>query len=80
LVRAELQDDLARIFKTLGKTVVLVTHDLAEAALFGHALVLLQAGRIVQHGSLRDFVSHPADPFVTRFVRAQHRFESGPTS
>ena len=79
MVRADLQADLARIFERLGKTVVLVTHDLAEAAFFGHVLVLLQAGRIVQRGSLRDFTTQPADPFVTRFVRAQRRFESEPT-
>jgi osmoprotectant transport system ATP-binding protein len=78
MVRSELQDDLARIFERLAKTVVLVTHDLAEAAFFGHVLVLLQAGRIVQCGSVHDFTTQPADPFVTRFVRAQRRFESEP--
>jgi osmoprotectant transport system ATP-binding protein len=76
MVRADLQTDLARIFERLSKTVVLVTHDLAEAAFLGHVLVLLQAGRIVQRGSLRDFTMQPADPFVTQFVRAQRRFES----
>lgn len=76
MVRAELQDDLVAIFARLEKTVVLVTHDLAEAAFFGHGLVLMQEGRIVQRGSLRDLVSQPADPFVTRFVRAQRRFEA----
>jgi osmoprotectant transport system ATP-binding protein len=80
LVRADLQEDLARIFERLSKTVVLVTHDLAEAAFFGHELVLLQAGRIVQQGTLRDFTTRPADPFVTRFVRAQRRFDSEPAS
>ncbi len=76
IVRADLQDDLARIFERLGKSVVLVTHDLAEAAFFGHVLVLLQDGRVVQRGSLEDFVARPADPFVTRFVRAQRRFDA----
>ena len=80
LVRADLQEDLARIFERLGKTVVLVTHDLAEAAFFGHVLVLLQDGRIVQQGSLRDFMTQPADPFVTRFVHAQRRFDSEPAA
>jgi osmoprotectant transport system ATP-binding protein len=75
IVRADLQEDLARIFERLGKSVVLVTHDLAEAAFFGHVLVLLQDGRIVQQGSLDDLVSRPATPFVTRFVRAHRRFE-----
>jgi osmoprotectant transport system ATP-binding protein len=75
LVRADLQDDLAGIFRRLGKSVVLVTHDLAEAALFGHVLVLLQDGRIVQRGSLDELVTRPASPFVTRFVRAQRRLD-----
>jgi osmoprotectant transport system ATP-binding protein len=76
MVRADLQADLARVFERLGKTVVLVTHDLAEAAFLGHVLVLLQAGRIVQRGSLQEFTRQPAEPFVTRFVHAQRRFDS----
>jgi osmoprotectant transport system ATP-binding protein len=80
IVRADLQDDLARIFERLGKSVVLVTHDLAEAAFFGHVLVLLQDGRILQQGSLDDFVARPADPFVTRFVRAHRQFDARPES
>jgi osmoprotectant transport system ATP-binding protein len=71
LVRAELQDDLVAIFHRLGKSVVLVTHDLGEAARLGDLLVLLRDGRIVQRGSLEDLVSRPASPFVTAFVRAQ---------
>jgi osmoprotectant transport system ATP-binding protein len=77
LVRAELQDDLAAIFAKLGKSVVLVTHDLAEAAFFGQVIVLLQEGRIVQRGAIADLVRHPADPFVTRFVNAQRHFDIG---
>jgi len=76
LVRAELQDDLAAVFAHVGTSVVLVTHDLAEAALFGHSLVLLQEGRIVQRGALAELLERPADPFVTRFVRAQRRFDA----
>ena len=78
LVRAELQDDLAAIFATLGKSVVLVTHDLDEAAFFGHVIVLLRDGHIVQRGALADLLERPADPFVTRFVNAQRRREVGP--
>jgi osmoprotectant transport system ATP-binding protein len=75
LVRADLQDDLAAIFRRLGKSVVLVTHDLAEAAFFGHVLVLLQDGRVVQRGALADLVERPASPFVVRFIQAQRRFD-----
>jgi osmoprotectant transport system ATP-binding protein len=71
LVRADLQTELRDIFRALGKTVVLVTHDLGEAAFFADRVVLLRDGRIVQEGSPADLWHRPADPFVTRFVQAQ---------
>lgn len=72
LTRASLQEDLRRLFAELGKTVVLVTHDLAEAAFLARRLVLLRDGAVLQAGALADLATHPADPFVARFVRA-HR-------
>jgi len=71
MVRAELQEDLKSIFARLAKSVLLVTHDLAEAGYLGDELVLLSAGRVVQRGSLRELVEQPADPFVTRFTSSQ---------
>jgi osmoprotectant transport system ATP-binding protein len=71
LVRAELQDALREIFRDLGKTVVLVTHDLAEAAFFGDRIVLLRDGSVEQSGTLRDLLEAPTDEYVSRFVRAQ---------
>jgi osmoprotectant transport system ATP-binding protein len=71
LIRADLQTDLRRIFERLGKTVVLVTHDITEAAFFGGEIVLLREGRIVQRGRMEDLVGDPAEPFVTQFIRAQ---------
>jgi osmoprotectant transport system ATP-binding protein len=73
LVRAELQEDLARIFERLRKAVLLVTHDLAEAAFFSHRVLLLRDGRVVQRGRVAELVRSPAEPFVTRFVAAQRR-------
>jgi osmoprotectant transport system ATP-binding protein len=71
MTRRELQAELKHIFAGLGKTVVLVTHDLQEAAWFGDEIVLMRAGAIVQRGSLEDLLDRPAEPFVTEFVRAQ---------
>jgi osmoprotectant transport system ATP-binding protein len=62
---------LAKIFRRLHKTVVLVTHDLAEAAFFADRIVLLRNGRIIQTGSISELENTPADDFVRRFVRAQ---------
>lgn len=71
LVRYELQEDLRNIFRELSKTVVIVTHDLAEAAFFANDLILLKQGIIAQRGSIHEFASQPADEFVTRFLNAQ---------
>ena len=71
MIRAKLQDELAQLFRTLAKTVLFVTHDLAEAAYLADEVVLLREGRIVQRGTARDLVERPAEPFVTEFVRAQ---------
>jgi len=77
MIRFELQRDLKDIFRALGKTVVLVTHDLAEAAYFGDTIALLRAGRVVQAGTLDEMLSAPADDFVRRFVRAQRSHLGG---
>lgn len=71
ITRADLQRDLRAIFAQLDKAVVLVTHDLAEAALLGDRIALMHAGRFLQEGSMRELLDAPADPYVERFVRAQ---------
>ncbi len=71
LVRAALQKDLKEIFARLNQTVLLVTHDLAEAAYLGDEIVLMNEGRIVQEGSLLDLRERPASDFVSEFVNAQ---------
>lgn len=71
MVRNELQTELKEIFERLSKTVVLVTHDMGEAAYVGDSIVLLRDGQIVQEGTLEDFRTKPTDPFVTQFLNAQ---------
>jgi osmoprotectant transport system ATP-binding protein len=71
IVRAGLQAELARLFRELGKTVLLVTHDVREAMALGASVTLLTAGRVVQHGTFADLVRRPASPFVTEFLSAQ---------
>jgi osmoprotectant transport system ATP-binding protein len=71
IVRAELQGHLGQLFAQLGKTVVLVTHDIREAARLGTTIALMTAGRIVQQGAFADLVERPATAFVTQFLTAQ---------
>jgi osmoprotectant transport system ATP-binding protein len=70
VVRARLQKDLKRIFSELGKTAVLVTHSLDEAAYFGEDIAVMRDGRVLQRGSMRELTDAPADPFVREFVEA----------
>lgn len=71
MIRADLQTDLRDVFRSLQKTVVLVTHDLSEAAYFADEIILLSDGKVVQRGAVSDLLDSPSDPFVTRFVNAQ---------
>lgn len=71
MIRYELQQELKSIFGQLSKTVVMVTHDIAEAAFFGQTLVLMRDGRIVQTGPFTELAQKPAEPFVEQFITAQ---------
>ena len=71
IVRNKLQTELKDIFERLKKTVILVTHDMGEAAYLGDSIVLMRDGHIVQHGTLDDFKMVPVEPFVTQFLNAQ---------
>jgi len=71
MIRLDLQNDLREVFKNLGKTVLMVTHDLGEAAFFADTVVLLREGRIVQQGTMGQLLREPADDFVRRFIQAQ---------
>ena len=71
MIRYELQTELRDIFRSLNKTVVLVTHDMGEAGYFGDTTVLMCDGKIVQQGTLNELIEAPAEPFVADFIRAQ---------
>lgn len=71
LLRAELQEELGALFTRTSKTVLFVTHDLAEAAFFADTITLLNEGRVEQHGPVGEFLSNPATPYVSRFLASQ---------
>jgi len=76
IIRSQLQADLKDVFRRLRKTVLLVTHDMAEAAYLGETVVLMREGRIAQIGTPQDLLERPAEPFVTEFIRAQRPLAS----
>jgi osmoprotectant transport system ATP-binding protein len=67
VTRATLQQELARIHRASGKTIVLVTHDIEEALRLATRIVLLDRGRIVQAGAPAQLLAQPASAFVGDF-------------
>ncbi len=68
ITRYELQEELKRIFAALGKTVVLVTHDMHRGGVFRRIdIVLMREGRVVQRGTRPTLLERPAEPFVREF-------------
>jgi osmoprotectant transport system ATP-binding protein len=69
IVRARLQDEFLKLQGDLGKTVVLVTHDIDEAAKLGDKVaVMAEGGRLAQFATPAELLGHPADDFVSDFV------------
>ena len=66
--RSALQQEMKRVHKVSGKTIVLVTHDIDEALLLATKIVLLDKGRIVQVGSPMELLTQPANDFVLDFL------------
>jgi osmoprotectant transport system ATP-binding protein len=71
LTRARLQRELASLFRVLGKTVVLVTHDIAEAGLLADETAVMREGRILQRGELDAIERDPVDSFVRELIASR---------
>ncbi|EJN35911.1 MULTISPECIES: glycine betaine/L-proline ABC transporter ATP-binding protein [unclassified Pseudomonas] len=69
LIRAEMQDQLLELQKTLHKTIVFITHDLDEAVRIGNRIAILKDGRLIQVGTPQQILHNPADEYVDRFVQ-----------
>jgi glycine betaine/proline transport system ATP-binding protein len=69
LIRRDMQDEVRRLHAEVGKTLVFITHDLAEALTLGDRIAVLRDGSVVQVGTPEDLVGAPADDYVADFVR-----------
>jgi osmoprotectant transport system ATP-binding protein len=67
LTRRDMQREFFRLSENLGKTMVLVTHDVAEAVTFGDRICLFESGKIQQLGTPSDLVLRPSNDFVRTF-------------
>ncbi|MFD4022632.1 glycine betaine/L-proline ABC transporter ATP-binding protein [Streptomyces sp. NPDC058576] len=69
LIRREMQDEVVRLHREEGRTMVFITHDLSEALRLGTRIALMRDGGIVQLGTPEEIVGSPADDYVREFVR-----------
>ena len=69
LIRRDMQNEVLRLHHEVGKTMVFITHDLAEALKLGDHIVIMRDGAIVQAGRPDELVGAPADDYVKDFVR-----------
>jgi glycine betaine/proline transport system ATP-binding protein len=69
LIRRDMQEEVVRLHREEGRTMVFITHDLAEALRVGDRIALMRDGEIVQLGTPEEIVGSPADDYVRDFVR-----------
>ncbi|MCK6504921.1 sulfate ABC transporter ATP-binding protein [Myxococcota bacterium] len=67
-VREELRQWLRRMHDAVGATTIFVTHDQEEAFAIADRVMIIQSGRLEQHGTPLEILDHPATEFVARFV------------
>ena len=69
LIRRDMQNEVIRLHHELKKTMVFITHDLAEALKLGDHVMIMRGGKVVQIGRPEELVARPADDYVEDFVR-----------
>src|SRR5262249_50991119 len=69
LIRRDMQEEVVRLHREEGRTMVFIRHDLSEALKLGDRIALMRDGRIVQLGTPEEIVGAPADDYVREFVR-----------
>jgi glycine betaine/proline transport system ATP-binding protein len=68
LIRRDMQAEVIRLHKEMGKTMVFITHDLSEALKLGDRILIMRHGEMVQVGTGDDLVGSPADDYIADFV------------
>ena len=73
ITRGQLQEELLRIYRETGITVLFVTHDIGEALKLGTKVLVLDQGEIQQYAPPAELLSRPATPFVEQLVERERR-------
>ncbi|MEH3117519.1 MAG: ATP-binding cassette domain-containing protein [Methylorubrum populi] len=69
VVRGQLQDEFLRLQRDIGKTIIMVTHDIDEALKLGDQVAVLRTGgTLAQVATPQNLLARPADAFVADFL------------
>lgn len=68
ITRAQLQEELVSLQKTVKKTIVFVTHDMTEAMRIADKICIMDKGEIIQYDTPENILKNPANDFVSEFV------------
>jgi len=68
IIRTRAQEDLRRIQRALGSTILIVTHDMEEAIQLGDKVAVMDAGKLVQYAAPAEIIAKPATEFVSEMV------------
>ena len=69
LIRRQLQDEFLELQRRLRKSIVFITHDIAEALKLADRIAIMRNGQFVQIGTPTDIVLNPVDGYVREFAR-----------
>ena len=78
LTRREFQNQFMDFKKQLGKTMILVTHDIDEALRLGDRIGVMKAGKLLQIGNHYEILNNPSDPYVSKLLDHRKRSDSQP--
>lgn len=69
VVRGQLQEEFLRLQREIGKTIIMVTHDIDEALKLGDQVAVLRSGgTLAQIATPQELLARPADAFVADFI------------
>lgn len=68
LTREALQRLVKRLQQQMGRTIIMVTHDMDEAIRLADRIVIMDQGHIIQNASSDDVLTHPANEFVANLI------------
>ena len=69
LIRRQMREELSLLQSEIQKTIIFITHDLDEAITIGDRIAIMRDGQIIQIGTPKEIITHPADDFVKEFTQ-----------